>query len=78
MLSNFQLGDQALLQSFLVGQPELRTMMQSAQMQQLRQRVIASYHLGPMDAAETQAYIEHRLNHVGWNGDPRFDARVLR
>jgi putative secretion ATPase (PEP-CTERM system associated) len=72
MLSNFQLGDQALLQSFLVGQPELRTMMQSAQMQQLRQRIIASYHLGPMDAPETQAYIEHRLNHVGWNGDPRF------
>src|ERR1044071_1394297 len=36
MLSNFQLGDQALLQSFLVGQPELRTMMQSEQMQQLR------------------------------------------
>jgi len=72
MLSNFQLGDQALLQSFLVGQPELRTVMQSPRMQQLRQRVIASYHLGPMDAAETQAYIEHRLHHVGWNEDPRF------
>lgn len=73
MLSNFQLGDQALLQSFLVGQPELRKMMQSPQMQQLRQRVIASYHLGPLDKAETQAYIEHRLRHVGWKGDPRFD-----
>ena len=54
MLSNFQLGDQALLQSFLIGQPELREMMQSPQMQQLRQRVIASYHLGPLDKAETQ------------------------
>jgi len=73
MLSNFQLGDQALLQSFLIGQPELRTMMQSPQMQQLRQRVIASYHLGPLDKAETQAYIEHRLHHVGWNNDPRFE-----
>jgi general secretion pathway protein A len=73
MLSNFQLGDQALLQSFLVGQPELREMMQSPQMQQLRQRVIASYHLGPMDKPETQAYIEHRLKHVGWKGDPRFE-----
>src|SRR5574338_1544720 len=59
MLSNFQLGDQALMQSFLVGQPELRTMMQGPDMQQLRQRVIASYHLGPMDRAETQAYVEH-------------------
>jgi general secretion pathway protein A len=73
MLSNFQLGEQALLQSFLVGQPELRKMMQGPQMQQLRQRVIASYHLGPMDAAETQAYVEHRLEHVGWKGDPRFE-----
>src|SRR5207247_2875983 len=73
MLSNFQLGDQALLQSFLIGQPELRKMMQSPQMQQLRQRVIASYHLGPLDRQETQAYIEHRLRHVGWKDDPRFE-----
>ena len=74
MLSNFQLGEKALLQSFLVGQPELRTMMQSPSMQQLRQRVIASYHLGPLDPGETQGYIEHRLNHVGWKGDPAFGA----
>jgi putative secretion ATPase (PEP-CTERM system associated) len=73
MLSNFQLGDRALLQSFRVGQPELRTMMQGPEMQQLRQRVIASYHLGPLDRQETQAYVEHRLRHVGWNGNPRFD-----
>jgi general secretion pathway protein A len=73
MLSNFQLGEQALLQSFLIGQPELREMMQGAQMQQLRQRVIASYHLGPLDKAETSGYIEHRLKHVGWNNDPSFD-----
>ena len=77
MLSNFQLGQQALLQSFLIGQPELRDMMQGEQMQQLRQRVIASYHLGPMDKAETQAYIEHRLTHVGWKGDPSFDAATF-
>ena len=73
MLSNFQLGEHALLQSFLIGQPELRDMMQGAQMSQLRQRVIASYHLGPLDRNETQAYIEHRLRHVGWNNDPRFE-----
>jgi hypothetical protein len=41
-------------------------------MQQLRQRVIASYHLGPMDVDETRAYIEHRLATVGWRGDPSF------
>ncbi len=73
MLSNFQLEDHALLQSFLVGQPEFRLTMQSEHMQQLRQRVLASYHLGPLDATETRAYIEHRLRRVGWKGDPRIE-----
>jgi len=74
MLSNFQLGEQALLQSFLVGQPELRKIMQSPGMQQFRQRVIASYHLGPLDRSETEGYIEHRLKHVGWKGDPKIES----
>jgi putative secretion ATPase (PEP-CTERM system associated) len=73
MLSNFQLDTHALLQSFLVGQPEFRETMQSAEMLQLRQRVIAACHIGPMDADETRGYIEHRLGHVGWKGVPRFD-----
>jgi putative secretion ATPase (PEP-CTERM system associated) len=73
MLSNFQLGDHALLQSFLVGQPELRDLLRAPEMQQLRQRIIASYHLGPMDARETRGYVEHRLRHVGWVNDPAID-----
>ena len=72
MLSNFQTDDKALLQTFLLGQPEFRTTLHGAGMQQLRQRVTASYHLGPMDAAETQAYVEHRLHTVGWHNDPSF------
>ncbi|MEF8717652.1 MAG: XrtA/PEP-CTERM system-associated ATPase [Candidatus Accumulibacter necessarius] len=74
MLSNFQFGTQALLQSFLIGQPEFRKIMQSPQMQQLRQRVIAACHIGPMDQDETEAYIEHRLKCAGSKGSPRFDA----
>ena len=35
--------------------------------------MLASYHLGPLTEAETRAYIEHRLNAVGWNGDPRWE-----
>lgn len=73
MLSNFQFGNQALLQSFLIGQPELRDMLLSRSLEQLRQRVIASYHLGPMDREETRRYIEHRLTKVGWQDDPHFD-----
>ncbi|MCB1967645.1 MAG: XrtA-associated ATPase [Candidatus Accumulibacter sp.] len=74
MLSNFQFGTQALLQSFLIGQPEFRKIMQSPQMKQLRQRVIAACHIGPMDQDETQAYIEHRLKCAGSQGSPHFDA----
>lgn len=77
MLSNFQLGERALLQSFLIGQPELRAMMQSPKMQQLRQRVTASYHLGPLDKNEVQSYVEHRLKHVGWTGDPQFEPECF-
>jgi putative secretion ATPase (PEP-CTERM system associated) len=73
MLSNFQLGDRALLQSFLVGQPELRSLLREPYMQQLRQRVIASYHLGPIDREETRAYIEHRLRRVSWKNDPEIE-----
>ena len=74
MLSNFQFGNHALLQSFLVGQPEFREILQSPHMQQLRQRVIASCHIGPMDRDETQGYIEHRLKCAGSKGAPKFEA----
>jgi len=72
MLSNFQLGDKSLLQSFLLGQPEFRRTLQSPALEQLRQRVLASCHVGPMDDPETEAYIRHRMETVGWRGDPSF------
>jgi general secretion pathway protein A len=78
MLSNFQLGNHALLQSFLVGQPELRRQLESRQMEQLRQRVIASCHLGPLTCEESQAYVEHRLRHVGWTSNPSFDDDAFK
>jgi putative secretion ATPase (PEP-CTERM system associated) len=77
MLSNFQVGTKAILQSFLLGQPELRDLMQRPEMRQLKQRIIAAYHLGPLDRAETQQYIEHRLAHVGWKNDPAFDTAAF-
>ena len=69
MLSNFQYGSQALLQSFLVGQPEFREILQSPQMMQFRQRVIAACHIGPLDVEETRGYIEHRLRTAGATAD---------
>ncbi len=73
MLSNFQFETQALLQSFLIGQPEFRSIMQSPHMQQLRQRVIAACHIGPMDQEETRGYVEHRLKCAGFTGGSLFD-----
>lgn len=78
MLSNFQLGSHALLQSFLVGQPELRVMLSSPAMEQLRQRVIASCHLGPLTLDETHSYIDHRLRFAGYAGEAIFDAAAVR
>lgn len=72
MLSNFQSNGMPLLQIFLVGQSELRATLLSSGFEQLRQRVIATYHLNPLDEDETQAYIEHRLSRVEWAGDPEF------
>lgn len=74
MLSNFQIGNRALLQSFLVGQPEFRDILQSPHMLQLRQRVIASCHIGPLMKDEIQGYVEHRLKFAGWEGESLFDV----
>lgn len=74
MLSNFQVGNRALMQVFLLGQEQFRIMLDSLPFEQLRQRVIADYHLHPLDAVETGRYIEARLQHVGWQNDPQFDS----
>ncbi len=76
MLSNFQYGSHAILQSFLIGQPEFRQILQSPHMQQLRQRVIASCHIGPLDREDTQAYVEHRLKCAGATGQPLFNKEA--
>src|SRR5204862_3161088 len=70
MLSDFQAGTQAPLQSFLVGKPEFRAILQAPGLHALRQRVIAACHISPLDADDTRAYIEHRLKRVGWQGVP--------
>jgi putative secretion ATPase (PEP-CTERM system associated) len=77
MLSNFVVGNLPPLQSFLLGQPQFRPIMALPELEQLRQRVLASYHLGPLSEAETRAYVEHRLKRVGWQDDPRFADDVF-
>jgi general secretion pathway protein A len=71
MLSNIVVGRTMALQSFLLGQPQFRATLGSARLEQLRQRVTAAYHLGPLSEAETRAYVEHRLRRADWRGDPQ-------
>src|SRR5574343_1021846 len=77
MLSNFQFGNQSLLQTFLVGQPEFRQILQRPEMEQFRQRVAATCHIGTLDEEETQRYIEHRLKCAGATDKPEIDAEAF-
>lgn len=76
MLSNFQFGNQALLQSFLVGQPEFRMILQNPKMKQLRQRIVAACHIGALDRDETEAYILHRLKMAGLKDESLFSKNA--
>ncbi|TRX57954.1 ExeA family protein [Thalassomonas sp. M1454] len=64
MLSNFQKDNKPLLQSFLLGQEELKAIIQSPDLEQFRQRIIASCHLKPLSIKEIEQYITHRLTLV--------------
>lgn len=73
MLSNFSSQGRALIQIFLLGQPEFRDQLASDEgLEQLRQRVIATHHLDPMEPNEVEPYVVHRLAVAGWQGRPGF------
>ena len=78
MLSNLDYDGTPLFQVFLVGQPEFREIMQSEHLEQLRQRVIASYHLENLSVEETREYIHHRLAIAGWREDPTFSDDAIK
>ena len=77
MLSNITVEGRASMQTILLGQPQFRRLLTSPNLDQLRQRVLTSYHLGPLAREETRAYIEHRLTAVGWTGDPYWDEAAF-
>jgi general secretion pathway protein A len=78
LLTNLETNERKLLQIILIGQPELRDMLAGAGLEQLAQRVIARYHLGPLTAPETAAYLAHRLAVAGRSAAVPFDAAALR
>ncbi len=77
LLTNIQVNGKPLLQIFLLGQPELRELVLRPELEQVHQRIVAASHLRPLAMEETQAYILHRLDVVGWRGDPAFSQAVF-
>ncbi|MGA9575311.1 MAG: AAA family ATPase, partial [Lysobacterales bacterium] len=65
LLTNLETSTQKLLQIILIGQPELRTLLQNENLRQLAQRVTARYRLEPLTREETGTYIKHRLQICG-------------
>jgi general secretion pathway protein A len=65
LLTNLETPTQKLLQIILLGQPELREMLGRPELRQLAQRITARYHLTPLSAEETEAYVRHRLAVAG-------------
>ncbi|MGA7296372.1 MAG: AAA family ATPase [Rhodanobacteraceae bacterium] len=65
LLTNLETPTQKLLQIILLGQPELRDLLAKPELRQLAQRITARYHLEPLDAEETAAYVRHRIEVAG-------------
>jgi putative secretion ATPase (PEP-CTERM system associated) len=77
MLSNLTVHGKAPFQCLLLGQPQFRHTLGDQALEQLRQRILASYHLGPLSPPETRDYVKHRLLMAGWSGDPSFDETTF-
>ena len=60
-LWNWERDGQRLIQIVLIGQPELRQRLLEPEWEPLRQRIVLTYHLGPLTADDAGAYIAHRL-----------------
>ncbi|NMM26702.1 MAG: AAA family ATPase [Glaciimonas sp.] len=78
LLTNLETSQSKLLQIVLIGQPELRSMLARPELEQLAQRVIARYHLGPLTAPETARYIRHRLAVAGMLDATVFPPPVMQ
>jgi len=77
MLSNLETEQAKLLQIILVGQPELKRILTSPDMLQLRQRININCHIQPLTATETGEYVLHRLEKAGNREAVAFDPEVL-
>jgi len=78
LLTNLETNQRKLLQMIMLGQPELREMLQHPQLRQLSQRITARYHLGPLRREEVRQYVDYRLAVSGLVRGQLFSPRALR
>ena len=78
LLSNLETDNRKLIQTILIGQPELRDMLDAESLQQLRQRITIRYHLAGLNETETRSYLEHRMSVAGGSDIPIFEPRAIR
>lgn len=77
MLTNLDVNGNPVFQVFLVGQTELKRTIYAADMEQLKQRIVSTFQLDPLDLEETKEYILFRLQTAGWRGTPEFAPGVF-
>lgn len=68
LLWNWEHAGRRLVQIVLVGQPELRKRLLEPKWEPLRQRIVLSYHLGPLTRQDVEAYIRHRIRVAALDG----------
>lgn len=78
LLTNLETNERKLLQIILIGQPELREVLARPELEQLAQRVIARFHLGALNEAETRQYIQHRMQVAGLRGPLPFSSQAIQ
>jgi type II secretory pathway predicted ATPase ExeA len=78
MLSNLETEKEKLIQIVLVGQSELKELLAAPSLRQLNERIMVRYDLRPLDSADVQAYVEHRLVVAGGRGNVRFTEGVYK
>ncbi len=65
LLTNLETATTKLLQIILIGQPELRDLLDQPELRQLAQRITGRYHLNPLSAEESSGYVKHRMRVAG-------------
>ncbi len=78
LLSNLETPTSKLIQTILVGQPELQTVVDQPALRQLRQRIALRHHLRPFNESEVREYVNERLMKSGYTGRGLFNKKAMR